>query len=52
VTPTARWLPYELADLEGETRSWTVRLGLSQVDGWESGGDSGAVLRAPVWSEW
>jgi catechol 2,3-dioxygenase-like lactoylglutathione lyase family enzyme len=41
----ALWLPYEVADVAASTRFYTDHLGLSVVDGWDSGGESGVVLR-------
>jgi catechol 2,3-dioxygenase-like lactoylglutathione lyase family enzyme len=46
MTPQALWLPYQVADVDAAERFYTVHLGLSRVDSWDSDGDRGVVLRA------
>ena len=45
-TPTALWLPYEVADVDAAAAFFIDQLGLSQVDGWDRAGGRGLVLRA------
>lgn len=45
--PVSLWLPYEVPDLGAAIEFYTVRIGLSQVDGWTRSGERGAVLRVP-----
>jgi catechol 2,3-dioxygenase-like lactoylglutathione lyase family enzyme len=42
----ALWLPYVVGDLRSARDFYTARLGLSEVDSWESAGERGSVLRA------
>jgi catechol 2,3-dioxygenase-like lactoylglutathione lyase family enzyme len=46
MTPRALWLPYQVADLDAAERFYTIHLGLSTVDGWQTTGERGVVLRA------
>jgi catechol 2,3-dioxygenase-like lactoylglutathione lyase family enzyme len=39
------WVPFSVADLPAATAFYTA-LGLSEVDGWDSGHERGVVLRA------
>ncbi len=46
MSPVQLWLPFEVDDLEEAAGFYTDRVGLSVVDGWDSGGERGVVLAA------
>ena len=45
MSPRALWIPFEVNDLEETTRFFTDHIGLSVVDGWDTGTERGVVLR-------
>ena len=45
-TPTALWLPYEVADVDAAAAFFIDQLGLSQVDSWDRADGRGLVLKA------
>lgn len=45
MSPRALWIPFEVDDLDAAKDFFTERLGLSVVDGWDTGTERGVVLK-------